>query len=164
MNLAKYPPVAENLGRPLIFDSNLLLLKCCIDIDAGLIQGFKRLNKFLSSDVELMRDVLLLFPSIQTTPHGLTEVSNLSNQLPSWMRPAWLRQFAAQIECISEDWSPSVEIAKDESFWLGLTDAALCRLATNHPILTIDFPLSNYLESRGLRVINFTHLRSLQLA
>src|SRR5262249_32014764 len=105
-----------------------------------------------------------LFSSIRTTPHVLTEVSNLSNQLPSWMKPAWLKQFAFQIECIPEDWSPSIEIARNESFWLGLTDAALCRLATDHPILTIDFPLANYLESRGLRVINFTHLRSLQLA
>jgi hypothetical protein len=47
--------------------------------------------------------------------------------------------------------------------WLGLTDAALAALATSHVILTIDFPLSNSLESRGLNVINFTHLRSLWL-
>jgi hypothetical protein len=47
--------------------------------------------------------------------------------------------------------------------WLELTDAALAVLATSHVILTIDFPLSNSLESRGLNVINFTHLRSLWL-
>ena len=47
--------------------------------------------------------------------------------------------------------------------WLGMTDAALAALATTHVILTLDFPLSNSLESRGLNVINFTHLRSLWL-
>jgi hypothetical protein len=43
--------------------------------------------------------------------------------------------------------------------WLGLTDAALGELATTHVVLTIDFPLSNSLEVRGLNVINFMHLR-----
>jgi hypothetical protein len=47
--------------------------------------------------------------------------------------------------------------------WLGLTDAALAELAATNVILTIDFPLSNSLESQGLNVINFTHLRSLWL-
>jgi hypothetical protein len=47
--------------------------------------------------------------------------------------------------------------------WLGLTDASLAGLAKTHVILTIDFPLSNSLESQGLSVINFTHLRSLWL-
>jgi hypothetical protein len=33
------------------------------------------------------------------------------------------------------------------------------RLAAIHVVLTIDWPLTNLLESRGLAVINFTHLR-----
>ena len=47
--------------------------------------------------------------------------------------------------------------------YLGLTDAGLALLASTHVILTIDFPLSNALESQGLSVINFTHLRSFGL-
>jgi len=39
----------------------------------------------------------------------------------------------------------------------------LASLAKTHVILTLDFPLSNSLESQGLNVINFTHLRSLWL-
>jgi hypothetical protein len=59
---------------------------------------------------------------------------------------------------------PAAQIAKDDGMWLGLTDAALACLASSHVILTIDFPLSNTLEARGLNVINFTHLRTMYLA
>ena len=64
---------------------------------------------------------------------------------------------------VSEEWTPAATIAGSDFMWLGLTDAALAELAKTDVILTLDFPLSNSLESRGLNVINFTHLRSLWL-
>jgi hypothetical protein len=48
---------------------------------------------------------------------------------------------------------------QNSAIFLGLTDAALCMLASTHVILTVDFPLSNLLESRKLNVLNFNHLR-----
>jgi hypothetical protein len=79
------------------------------------------------------------------------------------MKDDWSRHFSRQIEIIPEEWTTATTIATGDFMWLGLTDAALAALATSHVILTIDFPLSNSLESRGLNVINFTHLRSLWL-
>jgi hypothetical protein len=93
----------------------------------------------------------------------LTEVSNLANQLPRWIKDEWSEHFSSQIQVIPEEWTPAAKIAKGDLMWLGLTDAALAALATSHVILTLDFPLSNSLETRGLSVINFTHLRSLWL-
>jgi hypothetical protein len=90
----------------------------------------------------------------------LTEVSNLANALPKWMKDDWSKHFSRQIEVIPEEWTSAATIATGDFMWLGLTDAALAALATAYVILTIDFPLSNSLESRGLNVINFTHLRS----
>jgi len=87
----------------------------------------------------------------------------LANALPGWIKEDWSQYFTKQIQLISEEWTPAATIATGDFMWLGLTDAALARLASTHVILTLDFPLSNSLESQGLNVINFTHLRSLWL-
>src|SRR6266567_2020300 len=145
MRLSEHPLLKPHVGKPAILDSNLLLFSWCSDFHPALVSKFKRLSSFQIEDVDLLSETLKVFPVLKTTPHVLTEVSNLANQLPSWLK---------------EDWIPAATIAHNELFWLGLTDAGLAQLASTHVILTIDFPLSNSLESRGLNVINFTHLRS----
>ena len=127
------------------------------------MSSFKRLNCFQIEDIELLSETLKVFSAVRTTPHVLTEVSNLANQLPSWIKDDWSEHFSRQIQLIPEEWIPAATIGADEFMWLGLTDAGLATLAQTHVILTLDFPLSNSLESRGLNVINFTHLRSLWL-
>jgi hypothetical protein len=163
MMLTGHPLLERYAGKPAILDSNLLLLRWCAEFNPALVSSFKRLNSFVNEDVELLEETLKAFSSVCTTPHVLTEVSNLANQLPSWLRASWIEHFARRIEVISEEWIPANIVAAGDLMRLGLTDAALARLATTHVILTLDFPLSNSLESRGLNVINFTHLRSLWL-
>jgi hypothetical protein len=114
-------------------------------------------------DIELLAEALKLFSALKTTPHVLTEVSNLANSLTGWVKEDWSEHFSREIQVIPEEWTSAATIATGEFMSLGLTDAALAGLAKSHVILTIDFPLSNSLESRGLNVINFTHLRSLWL-
>lgn len=159
MKLAENPLLMRHVGKPAILDSNLLLLYWCSSYDPELVGSFKRLNSFRIQDVDLLLDTLKFFPVLRTTPHVLTEVSNLANQLPGWVRDHWFEHFSRQIQIIQEEWVPAATIATSDLMWLGLTDAMLAELAKSHVILTIDFPLSNSLESRGLNVINFTHLR-----
>jgi hypothetical protein len=163
MTAADNPLLKPFIGMPAILDSNLLLLQWCASFDRGLIGTFKRLNSYGIEDIDLLSDTLKLFSVLQTTPHVLTEVSNLANSLPKWMKEDWSEHFSRQIEVISEEWTSAATIATGNFMWLGLTDAALASLAKTHVILTIDFPLSNSLASQGLNVINFTHLRSLWL-
>jgi hypothetical protein len=163
MRVADSPLLKSYAGKPAILDSNLLLLQWCASFDKELVSNFKRLNCFQSEDIELLSETLKLFSTVRTTPHVLTEVSNLANSLPKWIKEDWAEHFSRQIQVIPEEWTSAATIATGEFMWLGLTDAALATLATTHVILTIDFPLSNSLESRGLNVINFTHLRSLWL-
>jgi hypothetical protein len=161
MRLADNPLLKPHIGKAAILDSNLLLLHWCAEFDPSLVTSFKRLNSFQIEDVELLAESLKLFSVLRTTPHVLTEVSNLANSLPQWIKDDWSEYLSGQIEIIPEEWTPAATIVKGDFMWLGLTDAALAALATTHVILTIDFPLSNSLQSRGLNVINFTHLRSL---
>jgi hypothetical protein len=162
MRKAVHPLLRRFIGKPAILDTNILLFYWCSDFDLELIGTFKRINSFVAQDVALLKRTLSLFSALRTTPHVLTEVSNLANALPKWQKEAWSEFFAKHIEVLSEEWIPATEISHEPAFSLGLTDAGLYKLASDNVIMTIDFPLSNYLESKQLNVVNFTHLRGLE--
>src|ERR1035441_3092831 len=154
MKAADNPLLKPHIGRPAILDSNLLLLRWCASFDRELVNSFKRLNCFQTEDIDLLSETLKVFSAVRTTPHVLTEVSNLANSLPKWIKVDWSEHFSRQIQVIQEEWTSAAKIASGDFMWLGLTDAALAALASTHVILTIDFPLSNSLETQGLKVIN----------
>lgn len=159
MKKAVNPLLRRFRGKPVILDTNVLLFYWCAAFDSKLISTFKRLNSFSGEDIELLHRTLKSFTKISTTPHVLTEVSNLANSLPQWRKEAWASYFARQVEVVDEKWILAQAIVQTPAIFLGLTDAVLCSLASTHVILTIDFPLSNFLESRKLNVVNFNHLR-----
>lgn len=163
MKLSDHAVLKPYVGKAAILDSNLLLLSWCASFNPHLVTTFKRLNSFQMEDVELLSETLKMFSEVRTTPHVLTEISNLANSLPWWAKEDWVEHFSQQIEAIPEEWNSAASICKSDFMWLGLTDAALSALAATYVIVTLDFPLSNSLESQGLNVINFTHLRSIWL-
>jgi hypothetical protein len=147
-------------GWPVILDSNLLLLRWCGALDTSLLKTFKRLQGFAIDDIQVLGEVLSTLGAIKTTPHVLTEVSNLANALPSWKKFAWASHLAEQIGLVEEHWEPASDILQDRSLRVfGLTDAALGRLAGTHLILSVDWPLCNHLAAHGLAAINFHSLR-----
>jgi hypothetical protein len=148
------------VGKPAILDSNLLLLYWCAQFNPSLVIEFKRLSSFRPGDFILLGEVLKLFPILKTTPHVLTEVSNLSNSLKSNQKVEWSKHFSRQIDVLPDEWMPASTLRDTEFLKLGITDAMLANLATTHVILTIDFPLSGSLLARNLNAINFTHLRN----
>ena len=163
MRMSEHPLLAAFVGKPLVLDSNLLILRWCMQVNPSLIRSFKRLSSFQPVDAEGLEATLEVFSSVKTTPHVLTEISNLANQLPEWIKDDWTRNYVHQVKLVDEIYTPSSEVVSDPIIRLGLTDAALVSLASSHVILTVDFPLSNYLSSRSLNGINFTHLRSIWL-
>ena len=160
MTLADHPFVNSHVGNPAILDANILLFQWCIEFDETLIRKFKRIATFEIEDAVLPSELLPLFGPLRTTPHVLTEVSNLSNSLASWVKRSWFEFFAEKVEVVPETYTPSSQIVQDDAaIQFGLTDAALTELARTHVILTIDWPLTNSIQSRGLSVINFNNLR-----
>jgi hypothetical protein len=160
MNPPSHPVLDPFLGWPVVLDSNLLLLYWCSSFDPALIRTFKRLNAFDPRDIFILGETLAALGELRTTPHVLTEVSNLANALPSWRKPAWSLHISTGIALIPEFHEPASTIMADSgSIEFGLTDAALTRLASDHAILTIDWRLASMLHSRGLAGINFKHLR-----
>ncbi len=160
MKILAHPLLDPYLGWPVVLDSNLLLLHWCSSFDPSLVKTFKRLNAFEPTDLYLLAETLAGLGELQTTPHVLTEVSNLANSLPSWKKPAWSVHISSGIVLIPENYEPASQIMSDPvSNVFGLTDAALVRLAANRVILTIDWRLASLLDSCGLAGVNFKHLR-----
>lgn len=141
MTLSHHPLLRPHLGKPAILDSNLLLLYWCAEFDPTLVQRFKRLNSFEEADFELLSETLKTFSVLRTTPHVLTEVSNLANSLPGNMKDDWSEHFSNKVQVIQEEWTSATTIVTSPLIWLGMTDAALATLASTHVILTIDFTL-----------------------
>ena len=160
MKQISHPLLEPHLGWPVVLDSNLLLLHWCAGFDPFLVKSFKRLNEFELEDIYILEDLLLAQGELRTTPHVLTEVSNLANALPSWRKADWATHVLDKVKLIPEFHELAAMILSD-IHWaeFGLTDAALSRLASDHLIVTIDWRLASSLQMRGLAALNFKHLR-----
>ncbi len=101
------------------------------------------------------------FPLVVTTPHVLTEVSNLARLREpelGTLRSIFLRL----AERSKEVYQASELVMTDRAFGrLGLTDAAiLMAAASGCLVLTADLDLHVELAGRGLDAINFNHIRT----
>lgn len=165
MKQESHPLFKPHLGWPVVLDSNLLLLHWCAGFDPFLIKTFKRLNEFEPVDLYILEELLQVLGGLWTTPHVLTEASNLANALPAWRKSEWAAYLQDRVPLIYEFHEPAATILTDP-LWaaFGLTDAALSRLASNHLIVTIDWRLASSLQARGLAALNFKHLRPRRLA
>ena len=148
-----------------LVDTNILLLLFIGSVERRLIERFKRTNSrgFAESDYELLTNFLKLFDNrVVTTPHILTEVSNLAGQLGSQkQKQRFFSHFAKGISQLIEHCESSENLAQIGSFVkFGLTDTAIINLVKGqYLVLTDDFRLSNYLGKQDVDVINFNHLR-----
>lgn len=144
----------------IVLDTNILLLYFIGIVDVNLISRFKRTkNKFSVEDYYLLSNLLRYFSKIATTPHILTEVSNLSGELRDRVKQDFFSRFAKGITLLEEHYTCSADLAKMPAFVkFGLTDAGIAHLET-HLVLTEDFALAQYLQSKKTDVMNFNHIR-----
>ncbi|MGC1463942.1 MAG: hypothetical protein WA802_17205 [Terracidiphilus sp.] len=160
---------AKHKGKSVLLDSNLFLVFLAGSVNPRLFGQFKRVSTYTIQDYELLVRLLGAFTTLLTTPHILTEVSNLANSLPGWLKPDWSRNFATLIASqhdkpgLRERWSPANELAQMPEFLaFGITDAALTELCSEALVVTEDYRLSGALASQGIPILNFGDLRKLQ--
>ncbi len=145
-------------------DTNLLLLFFVGDYNRGLVERFRRTrDRFVSADYDTLAGLLLAFRQIVTTPHILTETSNLMGQLTGHARDECFSRLAAVVPKMRETYVPSEDLVQRPPFIkFGITDTSIIEVAAKpYLVLTDDFPLANYLQSRGLDVLNFNNIRPL---
>jgi rRNA-processing protein FCF1 len=152
-------------NKGILIDSNLLLLYFVGKYKPSEIPKFKRTAAFEINDFRLLLSILRRFNKIITTPNILTEVSNLSNQLPNNFKLTYYSEFANQVLLLDEKYITSSNICSLEHFRkFGITDSGIIEAAKNqYLVLTDDFKLTNFLENMKVDVINFNHIRLLRL-
>ena len=160
---------ASHKGKSVLLDSNLLLVFLVGAFDPKLFGRFKRVSDYRMEDYDLLVRLLSSFSVLLTTPHILTEVSNLANHLPERMKLDWFLSFAdllkseAQTPGIRERWLPAAQLSVMPEFSaFGITDAGLTALASEALIVTEDHRLSGRLRKHGTPVLNFGDLRKME--
>jgi hypothetical protein len=148
--------------RGILIDANLLLLYFVGARRPDLIRAFKRTAAYTADDFALLRALIARFRRITTTPHVLTEVSNLMGQCGEPMRSDLRHWLARAVQAWEEERAPSRTLAQTAGFpRFGLTDAAIAEVAARAClVLTDDHPLAGWLEARGAEVIRFSELQA----
>lgn len=146
----------------ILVDTNILLLLFIGAFDQSLIPRFKRTRQFTVEDYATLTTILGLFDKIVTTPHVLTEVSNLSGQLGEPVRSEYFKKFSSGIILLEEENVTGRDVAQMQEFVrFGLTDTGIIHLTRGrYLVLTDDFRLSQYLQNAGVDVVNFNHIRT----
>jgi hypothetical protein len=150
----------EYIGRPMLLDSNLLLLLIVGSFDSGLVRSFKRLSIFSQMDLSLLQNLSVSFP-IATCPHVLTEVSNLANALPEPLKRTVFAYMASTFESLEEVHVSAREIVRLPGFEIfGLTDVALSELCQENLLITHDERFAAYLRGNAVSVLTLKDLRA----
>jgi hypothetical protein len=127
-----------------------------------LIERFKRTDPYSVDDYQRLEGHLGAALELLTTPHILTEVSNLLGQLAEPARGGCRRSLAAMVSDLRERAEPAAALVASKLFApIGITDAAIEHLAGPElTLVTDDFQLGGILEKRGVDVWNLRRIRS----
>lgn len=153
---------AEQSGRRVLVDTNLLLVLLVGAVDRTAITSFKRTRAYTPDDFDLLNAFVGRYQQVVVTPHVLTEASNLLGQLQPNLRGPARRVVAQLVPKLLEEVAPSSELVAEPLFTrLGLTDAAIARTSRGSvTVLTDDLDLYDALARQGGDVVNFNHVRA----
>lgn len=151
----------------ILVDTNLLLLLLVGTVDERSIGG-KRTERYSVDQFRFLLDYLKSFQRLITTPHILTEVSNLGGSVfsgklreafftllgvPGLFRLDAVDDFVIEQQPQRQDVRP-VHLAR-----LGLTDAVIAKLCEQRILLiSDDFDLVGLVSGAGGEAVNFTHM------
>lgn len=156
----------ETFGRyqhaGILIDTNILLLYFIGLCSRQQIPEFKRTKQFTIEDFDLLVQIWNFFNKVVTTPHILTEVNSLANQLSQNYKSEFYTQFTSSLELIEAHHQSAKTLSQNETFSrFGLTDTGIIQLVQGkYLVLTDDFRLSQYLSSIQVDAINFNHIRA----
>ncbi len=142
--------------KGIILDTNVLLLYLVGTFDLNLIKKFSRTADFSEEDFNLVSTFINLFSIKITTPHILTEVSNLFGNKKELHET--IRNYLTLAE---EKFSESKDVTQNTVFVeLGLTDTAIIETAQNsYLVFTDDNPLYHFLINSNIDAVNLDQIR-----
>lgn len=151
--------------KGVIVDTNLLLLYFVGMFASDQIEKFKRTRSkgYTFEDFILLSKLLDQFQTVVTTPHVLTEISNLSDFSPDDLKLQFFRSMVPRITVLREEYLPSADLSRTRQFLsFGLADAAIVKAAIDrYLVLTDDLALASHLERERVDVVNINRLRQM---
>jgi hypothetical protein len=148
-------------SKGILIDTNLMVLIAVGAYDPQRVLTFKRTLKYTLDDLVLMHRLLSYFVRRITTPNILTEVDNLTRQLPEAEYAAISVSIGQLVTNFFEVYIPSAGVIDNPNYpLLGLTDCVTAMAARDVLVVTDDFRLSNILAGLGCDAININHIRS----
>jgi hypothetical protein len=153
--------IGQYRSAGILVDTNLLLLYFVGYYDPQQLERWSRTKQFTPEDFAVLVTFLQEFDQVVSTPHVLTEVSNLLGQLQGYVRDRCFELFASDITRIRERHTPAETLSTSAAFTrFGITDAAISDASPGtYLVLTDDFPLYHYLSGKGVDVLNFNNIR-----
>lgn len=147
-----------------IVDANLLLLLLVGDLSPARVEQFKPTRShFVAADYVRLKELLTGLDRLVVTPHILTEVSNFlgkaSSQEGTYALRSHLAESIGRFDIQDVPIAALVSAGDDKQIFctLGLTDAGIIHLARKgYLAITVDFPLTKYIESLHLEAFNYT--------
>jgi len=157
-----FPQLPEiKRDRGILLDTNLLILYLVGITNRNRIGRYKRTQSYTEGDFDRLVSLLSRSDVFVTTPHVLTQVSDLV-KLDAPEFELFLELFGKWVGETSEHVTPAAELVRHPIFpRVGLADAGIGSVAEQGTVVvTDDFDLYLALLERELPVINFNHLRS----
>ncbi len=148
--------------KGVLLDSNLLLGYLVGSLGREHLAPCRAFTRYFGEDdFPLLVRFISQFNQIVTTPHVLTEVSNLSGRLEGSLQLNFRLLLRTIVGEANECFDPARAICAHAGFGrLGVTDAAIATLAPRSClVLTDDAMLADLLGRQRTDVINFNHVR-----
>ncbi len=145
----------------LLIDTNLLIVLLVGATDERFIAQVKTTRAYTIEDYRFLIKLIKHF-RVVTTPHILTETSNLCEKTDKFYKEKIMYRFSQTIIDLIEVPLPSSDASLTPIFKkLGLADSVIFTLAKKGlVVLTDDFSLYSYLLNSGATAANMNHFRS----
>lgn len=151
-----------NPQRTVLVDTNLLVLLIIGSVAPSHISRVGRTRGYSEDDYHVARSIVNRFACAATTPHVLTETSNLVLQgVWGGLAEEVVKRLRGIYITADERFVPAHKLFRDRfAASFGLADSAIIDAARRGcTVLSDDLALSLAVESLGLAAINFNHLR-----
>lgn len=157
--------IARYRNAGLLIDANLLIGLVVGLLDRKLIENNRAtIRPFTDEDSDLLVAFVGRFTRLITTPHILTELSNLSGKLPSHLHEKVRLVIKGLVlsRLFEENVSAATLVGHALFTRFGVADTAIHLIAPKkYLVLTDEFSLAQTLNARGVDVVNFNHIRML---
>ena len=149
-------------NRGILVDSSLLVVYLVGSFDRRHLINCRAIkSSFTNDEFELLARIIGLFDVVITTPHVLTEVSNLAGRLPARLHVPFRTFFADVIKQLLEQNASAADLSLAPHFVrFGIADTAISLVAPGkYFVLTEEVALYSLLSTNGVDVMNFNHVR-----